>query len=222
MTLDILQAQCAQYVANAMSGDPAHDLLHVKRVVKNTLHLTDIEEANRLVTVAAAWLHDCVTVAKDSPDRSRASQLAAEAAGRFLRRIDYPDALIPDVCHAIEAHSYSANIEPRSIEAKIVQDADRLEALGAIGIARCFLTAGSMGSALYREQDPFCHERQPRDREYAVDHFYGKLLRLPATMQTAAGKAEAERRVQFMRLYLQRLGQEITHQPDETESGISL
>jgi uncharacterized protein len=211
VNLDQLQEACLDFLRKNLESDPAHDVSHVRRVVNNTLHLTDFEGANTLITIPAAWLHDCVTVAKDSPMRSRASRLAADAAVRFLEGLDYPSRLLPDVHHAIEAHSFSAGIPTRTLEAKIVQDADRLEALGAIGIARCLLTGGAMGTPLYDHGDPFCDRRQPDDRQYTLDHFYCKLFKLPETMQTAAGREEARRRVAYMRDFLAELAGEISN-----------
>lgn len=209
MKLEAVQAACLEYLGEHMSGDPAHDISHVKRVVKNTIYLTELEKGNLSVTVPAAWLHDCYSVAKDSPQRDEASKLAAQQALTFLSQISYPEQHLPAIAHAIEAHSYSAGIETRTLEAMIVQDADRLEALGAIGIARCLLTGGSMGSQLYHEQDPFCATRQPADRDYAIDHFYAKLFSLPGTMKTRAGKREAKRRVAYMQGFLAQLRNEI-------------
>jgi uncharacterized protein len=159
--------------------------------------------------VPAAWLHDCVSVAKDSPLRAQASKLAAQEAVRFLESVDYTPDLLAGIYHAIEAHSFSANINTESLEARIVQDADRLEALGAIGITRCFLTGGSMGTALYESSDPFAENRDPDDRSYTLDHFYCKLLGLADTMKTEAGKAEAVKRTDYMREFLAQLGEEI-------------
>lgn len=209
MKFETLNSACENYLKKRMSADPAHDISHVRRVVKNSLHLTVIEKANRMVTVPAAWLHDCVSVAKDSRFRHQASRLAAREGVKFLESINYPAELLDEVFHAIEAHSFSANVETRSLEAKVVQDADRLEALGAIGIARCMLTGGSMGTRLYEAGDPFCEHRDPDDRTYTLDHFYAKLFTLPATMKTEAGKVEAEKRVEYMKNYLQQLGDEI-------------
>jgi len=204
-----LQERCLEFAAEATAADAAHDLSHVKRVLKNTLYLTDIERVNSWVTLPAACLHDCVPVAKDSPLRAQGSLLAAEAATAFLQTVDYPGELLDEVFHAIEAHSYSANIEPRSAEARVVQDADRLDSLGAIGIARCMLVGGRLNLPLCAAEDPFCERRTPDDRQYTVDHFYAKLLKLPATMRTEAGRAEAERRAGLMRRYLDDLRSEI-------------
>ncbi len=204
-----LEARCLAFLQQQLDDDPAHDLSHVKRVVNNTLYLTDIEAANESITLAAAWLHDCVPVPKDSPDRSRASRLAADAAVAFLAGTEFPQRWLEAVHHAIEAHSFSAGIDPRTLEACIVQDADRLEALGAIGIARCLMTGARMGTSLYAEDDPFCAGRAPDDRRYTLDHFYQKLFTLPDTMRTRAGRQEARRRVAYMQQFLEQLAGEI-------------
>ncbi len=116
----------------------------------------------------------------------------------FLQDAGYPPACLPDIRHAIEAHSFSAGIAPRTVEAKVVQDADRLDALGAIGLARCIAVGTALGRPLYEPEDPFCRARTPDDGGASVDHFYAKLLKLAGTMQTAAGRREAERRTAFL------------------------
>ena len=209
MRLDELQRQCLEFAAEATAADAAHDILHVKRVLKNSLYLSEIENVNFLITVPAACLHECVPVAKDSALRSQGSRLAAAAATKFLASIGFPPEYLDDVRHAIEAHSYSAGIEPRTPEARVIQDADRLDSLGAIGIARCLLVGGRLDRPLCDAGDPFCDERPPDDALYTLDHFYAKLLKLPATMQTRAGRAEAERRADLMRRYLDDLRAEI-------------
>ncbi len=200
-------------------ADPAHELAHVQRVVASAKRLAAGEGANLDVVVPAAWLHDCVTVPKDSERRGAASTEAAALAGTFLRGAGYPRSLIPKIAHAVEAHSFSAGIAPETLEAKVVQDADRLDALGAIGIARCFMVGGSLGLGLYHPGEPFPesraggapaeHVRDPDDSVWTIDHFYVKLLKLPDTMQTAAGRDEARRRARYMTDYLSRLRAEI-------------
>ncbi len=180
------------------------------RVVKNVIYLTDIEHSNSLVTLPSAWLHDCVAVAKDSPLRAQGSKRAAEAATKFLAGTAYPEELLPEVFHAIEAHSYTANIPTRTLEAAVVQDADRLDSLGAIGIARCLLVGGRLNRPLCNNEDPFCEEREPDDGQFTIDHFYAKLFKLPATMKTDAGRQEAQKRANIMRRYLDDLRKEIT------------
>lgn len=209
MNLDRLQQQCLQYLEKTTPADGAHDINHVRRVVKNCIYLTDIEDACSFITIPAAWLHDCVAVPKDSPLRSQGSSLAAEAAVAFLAEIGYPREHLDAVHHAVEAHSYTAAIPARTPEAQIVQDADRLDSLGAIGIARCLLVGGHLNRPLCDADDPFCDKREPDDSRYTIDHFYSKLFKLPDTMQTEAGRAEAHRRAELMRDYLDRLRAEI-------------
>jgi uncharacterized protein len=206
---DTLKAQCCEFLSRTAPADAAHDISHIKRVVKTTLYLTDIEQANLEITLPSAWLHDCVAVPKDSPLRSQGSRLAAEAAIGFLAEIDYPAQYHSEIAHAIEAHSFSANIPCRTLEAKVVQDADRMDALGAIGIARCLVVGGKFGLPLFNPDDPFCEAREPDEKAWTIDHFFTKLFKLPDTMQTEAGRAEAHRRAELMRNFLQDLGKEI-------------
>jgi len=192
-----------------VSTDSAHDIAHIRRVVKNAELLLRGEEADEEIVITAAWLHDCVSLPKNHPERKKASSFAAEKASRFLKRNSLPVEKIDHVSHAIEAHSYSAGVPAQTIEAKIVQDADRLDALGAIGIARCFLVGGSLNRSLYHPFDPFCSEREPDDSVWTIDHFYKKLLLLPETMNTPSAREEAASRANFMMMYLDRLGKEI-------------
>lgn len=199
----------ARFLEQESNSDAAHDAAHIRRVVANARKLANEENATLEVVIPAAWLHDCVTVAKNSEERSKASQLAAEKAGKFLRENDYPSEYIADIMHAIAAHSFSARIEPESLEAKVVQDADRLDAIGAIGIARCFMVGGALNTRLYDPLDPFADSRPADDGANVVDHFYVKLLRLADTIATAAGREEAHRRTTFMHEYLDQLRREI-------------
>ncbi|MGH8243556.1 MAG: HD domain-containing protein, partial [Steroidobacteraceae bacterium] len=188
-----------RFVSDQPGADPGHGPAHLERVVAATLRLAAEEGARIEIVLPAAWLHDCVHVAKDSPDRARASRLAADHAVHFLESAGYPRALLPEIRHAIEAHSYSAGIAPRTLEAQVVQDADRLDALGAIGLARCIAVGAALGRPLYEPADPFCKSRAPDESGASVDHFYAKLFRLAGTMQTPAGRREAERRPAFLR-----------------------
>jgi uncharacterized protein len=190
-------------------SDPAHDLAHIRRVVANARVLAAAEGARLAVVLPAAWLHDCVTFPKDSPLRKRASVEAASVACHFLHECGYPAMYHGEIAHAIEAHSFTAGIEPQTLEAMVVQDADRLDALGAIGIARCLMLGGVLGRPLYDEHDPFAHQRQPDDGAYLLDHFFIKLLRIGATMKTAHGSAAAQQRTALMRQFLQQLGEEL-------------
>lgn len=204
------EARFADFLAGQPNAtDTAHDEGHVRRVVASAKKLAVAEGAEPAVALPAAWLHDCVAIAKNSPQRSLASRHAADRAGAFLRGAGYPAEHIPAVEHAIEAHSFSARVNPQTIEAKVVQDADRLDALGAIGIARTLITGGANGTPLYDFAEPFPVTRVADDRTSIIDHFFTKLLTLADTMQTESGRAAAEQRAEFLKQFLTRLGTEI-------------
>lgn len=190
-------------------SDAAHDLEHIRRVVTNARRLAVAEGADWEVVMPAAWLHDCVIVPKSSPDRKRASQLAAAQAVEWLEERGWPFGKLEEIAHAITAHSFSAGIEPRSPEAKVLQDADRLDALGAVGLARTLMLGAEMKREFYDVKDPFCRERTADDGIYTLDHLYCKLLKLEGTMQTTSGRNEAVRRTEFLREFLAQLGEEI-------------
>lgn len=209
LTMDKLEQACQKFMLAQVVHDSAHDINHIKRVVKNAKQIAANEQADMWVVTAAAWLHDCVTFPKSHPDNKKASGFAAQAACDFLSEIGFPIDKLQGVFHAVEAHSFSANIKATTIEAKVVQDADRLDGLGAVGVARCYAVAGKLGSKLYNEHDPFCHDRKPDSKIAAVDHFYEKLFKTAETLQTTTAKQMAEQRVSYMKLFLEQLGTEI-------------
>jgi uncharacterized protein len=190
--------------------DGAHDLSHLQRVWHNVRTLHAQEGGDLEVLLASVLLHDSVAVEKNSPLRSQASRLAAEKASTVLASLDWPTAKIAAVIHAIEAHSFSANITPTTLEAKIMQDADRLDSLGMLGVARTFYIAGRMGSALYDPQDPQAKARDYDDKRFCLDHFQTKLLHLADGFQTTTGQHLAQIRHQrlkgFMELFEEEIG----------------
>lgn len=190
-------------------ADAGHGIDHVQRVVQNAIAIGEREGAEVNIVLPAAWLHDCVLVPKDSPERSKASRLAAAAAIEFLHSIRYPAEWLKQIEHCIAAHSFSAGIPCESLEAKVVQDADRLEAIGAVGISRCLMTGGSMRQLLYCVKQPFPIDRPPQDTVQSIDHFFAKLLGLAKTMQTDQGRMIAAQRTEFMIDFLRQLASEI-------------
>ncbi len=186
----------AALAAGSSGGDGAHDGTHLERVWRNAQALlAQHPEADALVVMAACYLHDLVNLPKDDPERDQASRRSAKLARHQLAWMDFPPDRLDAVAHAIEAHSFSANIPAESLEAKIVQDADRLDGLGAVGLARMFYIAGRMGSSLAHPDDPLGLAREFDDRRYALDHIMVKLARLPGMMQTEGGRALAEERL---------------------------
>lgn len=192
-------------------ADGSHDLGHFQRVWKAARHIAREEggSADLLVLLASAYFHDVVSMPKDSPRRSESSRLSAERAGELLVSLGFPAGKIEGVRHAIHAHSFSAGVPALTEEAKILQDADRLEAVGAIGVARCFYTAGQMDARLFDAADPLAKGREPNDRVYALDHFQLKLFKLPGMMKTATGRRLAEENAEWMRGFVSRLCGEI-------------
>jgi uncharacterized protein len=197
--LDAWRPRLAQLAAAAVASqgpDGAHDVNHFERVWRNAQALlAQYPEADALVVLAACYLHDLVNVPKDDPRRSRASRLSAELASERLAALGFPADLLPGVAHAIEAHSFSAGVPATTLEARIVQDADRLDGLGAVGLARMFYIAGRMGSALAHGSDPLALDRPLDDKAYSLDHIDAKLARLPGMMQTEAGRKLGEARL---------------------------
>lgn len=207
------QALCEAEVCRVWEGqrDGAHDLGHLRRVwglcrkIAGVVGGADLE-----VLEAAAFLHDIVNPPKDSPNRKQAAALSARHAADYLRRVGYPEDKVRNVAHTIAAHSFSAGVRAETLEARILQDADRLEALGALGVARCFNVSGQMGGALFDLDDPLAAARPLNDRAFALDHFETKLLRIAETMNTAPAQKIAATRAAFMRAFRDQLMREIT------------
>ena len=191
--------------------DKAHDIAHLRRVWQSAQRIMQGTEADPLVVMTACYFHDVVNLPKNHPQRHLASSKAAVETRRILSEEfpDFPLGLHDAVAHAVQAHSFSAGIKPETLEARIVQDADRLESLGAIGLARVFYTSGALGRALFDSEDPLGRDRQLDDTSWTLDHFQKKLLRLPDTMQTAEGKRLARHNVAFLVTYMAKLCAEL-------------
>ncbi len=204
------EALAADLLDHATEGDDgSHDLAHIHRVFKNALKIQAGEGGDPQILAAAVLLHDCVAVEKSSPLRSQASRLAAEKASGILAGLGWPEEKIAAVAHAILTHSFSANIRPETLEAKMLQDADRLDAIGMVGVARCFYIAGRMGSGLYHPADPSAEHRPLDDRSYAIDHFPAKLLKLSDGFQTETGATLAKERHERLSIFLSLFRDEI-------------
>jgi len=189
------ESLAAQLIPHACeSDDGSHDIAHILRVFRNAMRIHAEEGGNATVLAAAVLLHDCVSVEKNSPLRAQASRLAAEKASGILAGLGWQADDIAGVAHAILTHSFSAGITPETTEAKILQDADRLDAIGAIGVARCFYIGGRMNSGLHDVADPRADMRELDDKRFAIDHFPIKLFKLADGFQTATGRRLAAER----------------------------
>jgi uncharacterized protein len=197
-------------VKEIMDNDSAHDFEHVMRVYKNAQKICTLEKANEKLILSAALLHDIVSYPK-SDKRSKLSSIqSAKKSEQILKKYNFSKEEISIISDAIRDHSFSQNTMPRTLEGKILQDADRLDALGAIGIARVFATSGSLKRPFYNIDDPFCKTRTPDDKTWTVDHFFQKLLQLESLMNTKSGKAEAKKRTGILKEFLKQLKQEIS------------
>lgn len=216
-----LAAHFDAFMSEVAGDDAAHDISHLRRVVSTALVIGAAEGANLRVLTAAAYFHDLVNLPKNHPNRHEASSLSAARALEILpvQFPQFPREEYKAVVHAIEAHSFSAAIEPETIEAKVLQDADRLEALGAIGIARVFYIAGKLGQALFDGADPLANNRPLDDKHYAVDHFRVKLLRLHETMQTNTGRMLARQNSEYLIQFLAKLSNECKGQMTGLDQG---
>ena len=200
------------FARETLDDDPGHDIHHVLRVAIWTLRLggdtVDPREA-----IAAALLHDIVNLPKNSPDRAKASAMAADVARERLPAAGFDDAAISRIADAIETHSFSRGETPRSDLGRALCDADRLEAVGAIGLFRTISTGTRMGARYFDPADPWAADRELDDLTFSVDHFFTKLLGLHATFYTDAGRAEAARRTAYLRTTLEQLAEELGAPP---------
>jgi len=191
-------------------NDPSHDFLHVVRVRKKCEEIGNQIGAKLDILIPAALLHDIVNVPKNHPQRAEAADLSAAAASKILSDLGMCSTQIEAVLTTIREHSFSAGRPPTSLESAILQDADRLDSIGAIGIARTFSCGTLLGSLFYHPSEPFAQNRSLADKYYMLDHFYAKLVKLADLMNTPPAQVEAKKRAELMNLFLQQLKTEIT------------
>jgi len=202
---DILE-QTINFVKNTLANAEAgHDWFHIERVYKTAQTINETEKANSLIVALAALLHDIA----DSKFNDGDEEIGPQKAGDFLASIGVDSEIISEVKLIIKNLSFKASfgeINYFSKELNVVQDADRLDAIGAIGIARAFTYGGFKNRVLY---DPAIQPNLNMTKEEyknttapTITHFYEKLLLLKDLMKTEAGKAMAQQRHNFMLAYL--------------------
>lgn len=204
------------YISSIEFKDASHDFAHFQRVYQVTLEIVKRDNlvVDELVLLAACYFHDIVSFKKDDPKRKEASRYASLKAVEILTEMNFPSDKLKNVAHCILTHSYSANIRPETLEAKIVQDADRMEAIGAIGLARVFYVSGQMQSQLFNSLDPFAKKRELNDKKFALDHFFTKLLKLKNTMNTEGAKSIATEREVVLLNFVESLKKELGYKED--------
>ncbi|WP_066061228.1 HD domain-containing protein [Neobacillus soli] len=203
--------QTKVYVRNELGEDATgHDWFHVDRVRRNALHICQEEKIGEpFIIEMAALLHDI-------PDEklNESAEKGKEKLASFFQRITLPDEAKNHIIQIIESISYKGGrkTELKTVEAKIVQDADRLDAIGAIGIARAFAYGGKKGQLIY---DPniairaeMSLDEYRKGKSTSIHHFYEKLLKLKDLMNTEAARKMAESRQQMMVVFLEQFYQE--------------
>lgn len=191
-------------------ADPSHDFAHALRIMKLATRLAREEGGDLEVIVPAALFHDLVVHPKDSPQSSQSSTDSAAAAAEILRGLDwYPAEKIAHVACVIERCSFSKNLPKESLEENIVQDADMLESLGAVAVARTFCSSGQMGRALHDIDDPAATNRELDARRFGLDLFGARLFKVKERLATASARRLAEGREKFLREYFDQFLREI-------------
>lgn len=206
---DLLTRLRAVAEERAKNAGPAHDFLHVLRVTENARRIGEAEGARLDIVIPAAMLHELFNYPKGHPESHRSGDVCAAHAEVVLRAAGCAPDLIEPICACIRDHAFSKGVLPRDLEGRVVQDADRLDAIGAIGIARCMATCSEMQRPFYESKDPFCRSREPDDKQWGIDHFYKKLLRIPDTLHTATARIIAAERAAAMHAFLAQLEREI-------------
>lgn len=197
-----------------------HDMDHVMRVYRLCLRLAEGEENVDLeVLKAAALLHDIARMRefRDPTGRVDHASLGAEMAEDILREVGYDKGKIGKIKHCIEAHRFRGRVKPRTIEAKILSDADKLDALGAVGIARSFMLAGMLGQRLYLDVplEEYVRENiaegkvKDLSRHSPNLEFELKLRRIPERLYTEGARRIAGERLRFMERFFERLRREL-------------
>lgn len=197
------------------AADLSHDLAHLLRVYRTALALAPEAGVEADLAGAAALVHDLAAVPKEDAARPLASERSAHAATPVLREAGYAPNEIAAIQEAVRTSSWSRGEAPAGPLGALLQDADRLDAIGAIGIARTFACAQGMAARgrplrLYDPEEPLPARREPDEARNALDHFFTKLLRLAEGMHLPAARREARARQALMVVYLERLAVEVT------------
>ena len=203
-----IEKKITDYARSQFTVDATgHDWGHVERVCIMARYLGEREHADQDIVVISALLHDIglsdeIKLGIDHSDRS------ANMAESYLRSIDFEKNKIEGIVEAIRCHRYGKRLIPQTIEGKILQDADRLDAIGAIGIARAFAYGGARGAPIYDAEEKV-ENYDPFMVKSTITHFQEKLLKIKDSLHTSSAKEIGERRHQFMLYFIDEFYKEI-------------
>lgn len=191
-------------------NDPAHDWLHALRVLRNASTIArDLVDLDREALAAACILHDIIQEQKGQGSPGQSADDSAVLADALLMASGAPRPRIETVAACIRAHSYSRGDRPSQPEAAVLQDADRLDAVGAVGLARVWMVSGMLGRPMMDISDPLAADRDADELRYTVDHLLLRTRTLHLQMNTPQGQALAESRGHFTEQYLGQLAAEL-------------
>ncbi|MDI3474992.1 MAG: uncharacterized protein PWQ79_228 [Thermococcaceae archaeon] len=182
-----------EFAREFFEREGTHGFSHVERVFNLCMHIGKEEGADLEVLALAALLHDIARPLESAGKVEDHAKEGARIARRYLKSLGYSEEKIESIAHAIEAHRFSRGPEPRTLEAKILSDADKLDAIGAIGVARVFMYSGEHGRSI----------------EDSLQHFEEKILKLKDLMYTETAKKMAEERHRFTEEFIERIRKEI-------------
>jgi len=206
--LDKLLPEIREVAKGLLVGDSTgHGWQHVERVYSLCMKLGRAEDADLDVLKIAALLHD-IGLREEFDKGEDHSKVGTDAARRILLDLAIPEYFVEQVCYAISSHRFGGGVRAVTLEARILQDADRLDALGAIGIARAFAYGGARGAPIYDPGEvPGIYD--PFKVKSTITHFHEKLLKVKDSLNTKAAKKIAEGRHSFMLDFLERFRREI-------------
>ena len=192
-----------------LKNDPSHDFEHIMRVYKNAEKICKTESVNKKLVLISVLLHDIVKKSQSRKSSKSSADLSAEKSLEILKKLNMSKLEINIITEAIRNHSFTKKKISKTIEGRILQDADRLDAIGAVGIARAFCVSGVKNRPFYNPNNPFAKKRTLNDKKWALDHFFKKLLLLENQMNTKFGKIEARRRTIILKKFIDNLKLEI-------------
>ena len=192
-----------------LKNDPSHDFEHIMRVYKNAEKICNTENVNKKLVLISVLLHDIVKKSQSRKSSKSSADLSAEKSLEILKKLKMPKLEINIITEAIRNHSFTKKKISKTIEGRILQDDDRLDAIGAIGIARAFCVSGVKNRPFYNQNEPLAKKRILNDKKWTLDHFFKKLLLLEKQMNTKSAKIEARKRTIVLKKFIDDLKLEI-------------
>ena len=201
--IDIVQEdKIVQYVKSLCTNNSSgHDWYHIERVCKLAKYIGEKEGADLDIVIASALLHD-IGFSREMDSGVDHADESARMAEDFLEKIGFEISKVDKVVYAIKFHRYGKKVKPNILEVKVLQDADRLDALGAIGIARAFAYGGARGAPMYNPMEDV-EEYNPLNIKSTITHFQEKLLKIKEKLNTDTAREIGMKRHEFMEKFLE-------------------